>query len=128
MGLIAKYPTTKGTEMLRQSIATWLTRRFSLETGSVNPDTNVIPVKGTREANISAVQAAVDRHAGGTVVIPNPFYQIYEGAAFMAGLSPYYLPIMESGQPNYDAVPDAIWKDCQFCFICTPGTNRDCNR
>ena len=121
MGLIAKYPTTKGTEMLRQSIATWLNRRFSLETGPVNPHTNVIPVNGTREAIFAAVQAAVDRHAGGTVVIPNPFYQIYEGAAFMAGLSPYYLPIMESGQPNYNAVPDAIWKDCQFCFICTPG-------
>ena len=120
-GLIAKYPTTRGTDTLRQSIATWLNRRFSLETGPVNPDINVIPVNGTREAIFAAVQAAVDRHVGGTVVIPNPFYQIYEGAAFMAGLSPYYIPITESGQPDYHAVPDAVWKDCQFCFICTPG-------
>ena len=104
MGLIAKYPTTKGTDTLRQSIATWLNRRFSLETGPVSPDINVIPVNGTREAIFAAVQAAVDRHVGGKVVIPNPFYQIYEGAAFMAGLSPYYLPIMESGQPDYHAV------------------------
>jgi len=121
MGLIAKYPTTRGTDALRQSIATWLNRRFSLENDPVNPDTNVIPVNGTREAIFAAVQAAVDRRAGGTVVIPNPFYQIYEGAAFMAGLSPNYLPITESGQPDYHAVPDAVWKDCQFCFICTPG-------
>ena len=121
MGLIAKYPTTRGTDALRQSIATWLNRRFSLENDPVNPDTNVIPVNGTREAIFAAVQAAVDRRAGGTVVIPNPFYQIYEGAAFMAGLSPHYLPITESGQPDYHAVPDAVWKDCQFCFICTPG-------
>ncbi len=121
MGLIAKYPTTRGTDTLRQSIATWLNRRFSLETGPVNPDTNVIPVNGTREAIFAALQAAVDRRAGGMVVIPNPFYQIYEGAAFMAGLSPYYLPITESGQPDYHAVPDTVWKDCQFCFICTPG-------
>ena len=103
------------------SVHRHLVDRRSLETGSVNPDTNVIPVNGTREAIFAAVQAAVDRHAGGTVVMPNPFYQIYEGAAFMAGLSPYYLPIMESGQPDYHAVPDAVWKDCQFCFICTPG-------
>ena len=120
-GLIAKYPTTRGTNTLRQSIATWLNRRFSLETGPVNPDINVIPVNGTREAIFAAVQAAVDRHVGGTVVVPNPFYQIYEGAALMAGLSPYYIPITESGQPDYHAVPDAVWKDCQFCFICTPG-------
>ena len=64
---------------------------------------------------------AAERTTNGTVVMPNPFYQIYEGAAFMAGLTPHYLPITESGQPDYYAVPDAIWKDCQFCFICTPG-------
>ena len=53
--------------------------------------------------------------------MPNPFYQIYEGAALLAGLTPHYLQILPSGQPDYLAVPDSVWKDCQFCFICTPG-------
>ena len=121
MGLIAKYPTTKGSESLRQSIANWLNRRFSLKSAPIDPGKHVIPVNGTREAIFASVQAAVDRDKGGLVVMPNPFYQIYEGAAFMAGLNPHYLPIDDSGQPDYRAVPDSVWKACQFCFVCTPG-------
>jgi N-succinyldiaminopimelate aminotransferase len=121
MGLIAKYPTTKGTEMLRSAIASWLNQRFSLTHSPIDPDTQVIPVNGTREAIFAAVQAAADRTVGGLLVMPNPFYQIYEGAAFMAGLTPHYLPIDASGQPDYRAVSDRVWADCQFCFICTPG-------
>lgn len=121
MGLIAKYPTTKGTDTLRHAIANWLNQRFALQNVPIDPETQVIPVNGTREAIFAAVQAAADRTQGGLVVMPNPFYQIYEGAAFMAGLTPHYLPITESGQPDYYAVPDSVWKDCQFCFICTPG-------
>jgi N-succinyldiaminopimelate aminotransferase len=121
MGLIAKYPTTKGTDTLRFAIASWLNQRFSLTHSPIDPDTQVIPVNGTREAIFSAVQAAADRTVGGLLVMPNPFYQIYEGAAFMAGLTPHYLPIDVSGQPDYRAVSDHVWADCQFCFICTPG-------
>ena len=121
MGLIAKYPTTKGTETLRSAIASWLNQRFSLTHSPIDPDTQVIPVNGTREAIFAAVQAAADRTVGGLLVMPNPFYQIYEGAAFMAGLTPHYLPIDASGQPDYRAVSDRVWADCQFCFICTPG-------
>ncbi len=121
MGLIAKYPTTKGTETLRSAIASWLNHRFSLTHSPIDPDTQVIPVNGTREAIFAAVQAAADRTVGGLLVMPNPFYQIYEGAAFMAGLTPHYLPIDASGQPDYRAVSDRVWADCQFCFICTPG-------
>ena len=121
MGLIAKYPTTKGTDTLRFAIASWLNQRFSLTHSPIDPDTQVIPVNGTREAIFAAVQAAADRTVGGLLVMPNPFYQIYEGAAFMAGLTPHYLPIDVSGQPDYRAVSDHVWADCQFCFICTPG-------
>ena len=120
-GLIAKYPTTKGTETLRPAIASWLDQRFSLTRSPIDPETQVIPVNGTREAIFAAVQAAADRTVGGLLVMPNPFYQIYEGAAFMAGLTPHYLPIDASGQPDYRAVSDRIWANCQFCFICTPG-------
>ena len=121
MGLIAKYPTTKGTETLRSAIASWLNQRFSITHSPIDPDTQVIPVNGTREAIFAAVQAAANRTVGGLLVMPNPFYQIYEGAAFMAGLTPHYLPIDASGQPDYRAVSDRVWADCQFCFICTPG-------
>ena len=121
MGLIAKYPTTKGTETLRSAIASWLNQRFSITHSPIDPDTQVIPVNGTREAIFAAVQAVANRTVGGLLVMPNPFYQIYEGAAFMAGLTPHYLPIDASGQPDYRAVSDRVWADCQFCFICTPG-------
>lgn len=119
--LISKYPTTKGTAELRIAISKWLIKRFDLGQNSIDPDRHVIPVNGTREAIFSAVQAAAVRGKGGTVVIPNPFYQIYEGAAFMAGLKPVYLSIDTSGQPDYKNVPDSVWQACQFCFICTPG-------
>tara|TARA_B100001093_G_C26752935_1_gene982008 strand:+ start:191 stop:1375 length:1185 start_codon:yes stop_codon:yes gene_type:complete len=121
MGLISKYPTTKGSEALRQSIAKWVNKRFSLERAPVNPETQVIPVNGTREAIFASVQAAANRTAGALVVMPNPFYQIYEGAALLAGLAPHYLQILPSGQPDYLLVPDSVWKNCQFCFICNPG-------
>ena len=121
MGLISKYPTTNGSEALRQSIAGWVNKRFSLEHAPINPETQVIPVNGTREAIFASLQAAANRATGAAVVMPNPFYQIYEGAALLAGLAPHYLQILPSGQPDYLAVPDSVWKDCQFCFICTPG-------
>ena len=120
-GLISKYPSTRGSEALRQSIAAWVNKRFSLEHAPISPETQVIPVNGTREAIFASLQAAAHATAGALVVMPNPFYQIYEGATLLAGLAPHYLQILPSGQPDYLAVPDSVWKNCQFCFICTPG-------
>lgn len=119
---ISKYPTTQGGLELREAIAAWANARFGLEQAPLDPARHVIPVNGTREAIFALVQATADRTRGGTVVMPNPFYQIYEGAALMAGLTPHYLAIdPQTGQPDYDAVPDTVWAQCQFCFVCTPG-------
>ena len=120
--LLAKYPTTKGTQALRETIADWANRRFRLNRRPLDAETEVIPVNGTREAIFAAVQAACDRSADKPlVVMPNPFYQIYEGAALMAGLTPHYLPIDATGQPDYRAVSDTVWQQTQFVFVCTPG-------
>lgn len=117
----AVYPTTLGIAPLRQGIADWLERRFQLS--QVDPATQVIPVNGTREALFSFTQAMVKRDPEGLVVSPNPFYQIYEGAAFLAGVEPHYLACDESNGfvPDFDQVPAAIWQRCQLLFICTPG-------
>ena len=79
---LANYPLTKGSVGLREAIAGWLTRRFQLPTGSVDPEQHEIPVNGTREAIFAFAQAVIDRTADAAIVMPNPFYQIYEGAAF----------------------------------------------
>ena len=118
----AVYPTTQGLPELRQGIAEWLTKRFDLNPG-LDADRNVIPVNGTREALFSFTQAAVRRDPKGLVVSPNPFYQIYEGAAFLAGAEPHYLACDETNGfiPEFDKVPASIWERCQLLFICTPG-------
>lgn len=115
------YPTTKGTVDLREAIARWATARFRLQPDSLSAEHHVLPVNGTREAIFAAVQVATNRHQGGTVLLPNPFYQIYEGAALMAGLEPVYLPITADGQPDFDAVTETQWQQCQYLFVCTPG-------
>ncbi len=119
----AVYPTTQGKPELRQGIADWLTRRFDLKPGSLDIGGNVIPVNGTREALFSFTQALVQRDPQGLVVSPNPFYQIYEGAAFLAGVEPHYLACDASNGfiPDFGAVPADIWQRCQLLFICTPG-------
>lgn len=117
--LIEKYPGTKGSDELRQTIATWLEQRFALQ--QVNADTQVLPVNGTREAIFAFVQAAFDRHKqGNKVVCPNPFYQIYEGAALLAGGEPHFIPCLNGQQPDFDAVSDSVWQQTQILFICTP--------
>lgn len=120
---LSNYPTTKGMPELRQAIAGWCERRFELQAGSVDPERNVLPVNGTREAIFAFTQAAVERKDDALVVSPNPFYQIYEGAAYLAGAEPYYLNCLaENGFiPDYDAVPADIWKRCQLLFVCSPG-------
>jgi len=120
---LANYPTTKGLDELREAIANWASRRFQLAEGTLDPAKHVVPVNGTREAIFALVQAVVDSSKPATVVSPNPFYQIYEGAAFLAGADPVYLPRDASNGfiPDFDAVPESVWKDCQILFLCSPG-------
>lgn len=122
MGRLCNYPTTKGLPELRQAIAQWCERRFKLKAGSVDSEANVLPVNGTREAIFAFTQAAVNRSDDALVVSPNPFYQIYEGAAYLAGAKPYYLNcVAENGFiPDFDAVPESVWQNCQLLFLCSP--------
>ncbi|MEE4747462.1 succinyldiaminopimelate transaminase [Pseudomonas alliivorans] len=120
---MAVYPTTLGIAALREAIAGWCTRRFDLPEGWMDPARNVLPVNGTREALFAFTQTVVNRSDDGLVISPNPFYQIYEGATFLAGAQPYYLPCLsENGfNPDFDAVTPDIWKRCQILFLCSPG-------
>jgi N-succinyldiaminopimelate aminotransferase len=120
---LASYPATIGMLELRTAAAHWLTRRFSLGVGAVDPQTMVLPVNGTREGLFAFVQAAVDASHDPLVLMPNPFYQLYEGAAILAGAEPYYLEAAAASgyTPDLDAVPDAIWRRCQVLFLCNPG-------
>ncbi|MDG4867002.1 succinyldiaminopimelate transaminase [Guyparkeria sp. 1SP6A2] len=123
---IARYPATKGEPALREAMANWLTRRFGLDQGQLDPEANVLPVAGTREALFAIAQAVVDRDAGDeppVVLMPNPFYQIYEGAALLAGAEPYYYPTLpENGfLPDFDAIPESIWQRAQLLYVCSPG-------
>ncbi len=120
---IGAYPSTLGDKSLRQAISNWLINRFNLPLESIHPDKHVLPVTGTREALFSFTQCIVDKSNDPLVLMPNPFYQIYEGAALLAGAKPYYLnSIVELNNiPDYNNVPDAIWQQCQLLTICTPG-------
>jgi N-succinyldiaminopimelate aminotransferase len=120
---LSHYPVTRGIPELRAAIADWLVQRFSLPAGSLDPERQVLPVNGTREALFAFAQCIVNPGSDARVLMPNPFYQIYEGAALLAGARPWFLnTTRESGLlPDFDAVPDAIWERCQLLYICTPG-------
>ncbi|MEQ1527989.1 MAG: succinyldiaminopimelate transaminase, partial [Methylococcales bacterium] len=119
---LGTYPTTKGIPALRIAIAHWLAKRY-LPADCINPETQVLPVSGTREALFSFAQCLIDAGSSPVVIMPNPFYQIYEGAALLAGAEPYFINTTEeSGYlPDFDAVPEAIWQRCQLIYICSPG-------
>jgi N-succinyldiaminopimelate aminotransferase len=120
---LSTYPTTAGSNELRHAIATWLDKRFQLD-GHINALTQVLPVNGTREALFAFAQAVIDRsQPEPLVVMPNPFYQIYEGAALLAGAEPHYLNCEAKNGfiPDFDAVSDAIWQRCQLLYLCSPG-------
>ena len=121
---LSTYPATRGSEVLREAIATWLSKRFGIPAGQLDPGSHVLPVSGTREALFSIAQCLIDRSATKPLLfMPNPFYQIYEGAAFLAGASPRYLDCLpENGfLPDLDAITAADWADCQMIYICNPG-------
>jgi N-succinyldiaminopimelate aminotransferase len=120
---IGSYPPTVGYVELRSAIANWVTARFSLPSNSLDPDKHVLPVNGTREALFSFAQCVIDSSKSNPVVVaPNPFYQIYEGAALLAGAEPFYINCLgENGYlPDFSDVPADIWKRCQLVYICVP--------
>lgn len=120
---LASYPTTQGSLALRQSIANWLMQRYHLPV--INPETEVIPVNGSREALFSFAQAVVDttRNESPAVICPNPFYQIYEGAALLAGAQPQFINTAAEDhfRLNYAQLPENIWKQAQLIYVCSPG-------
>jgi len=124
---LSNYPLTKGSTELRETIAGWLQRRFQLGDGGVDPETQILPVNGTREALFAFAQAVVDRSqtrsGAPAVLMPNPFYQIYEGAALLAGAEPVYLNTLEQNgfMPDLAAVPESTWQRCQLLYLCSPG-------
>ena len=117
---LGNYPTTKGMPELRSAISEWLGRRFQVQ---ADPETQVLPVNGTREALFAFAQCVVDAREKALVLMPNPFYQIYEGAALLTGAEPYYLPTLEGNQylPDFDSVSAGTWQACQLLYICSPG-------
>jgi N-succinyldiaminopimelate aminotransferase len=117
---LAGYPATAGSPALRQACAGWVQRRYGI---ALDAATQVLPVNGSREALFAFVQAVVDPTRGATVVCPNPFYQIYEGAALLAGAEPHYAPSdpARNFAVDWDRVPDAVWARTQVLFVCSPG-------
>ena len=119
---LANYPTTNGSDALRQAIAAWIARRYGIPA----PDAihQVLPVNGSREALFAFAQTVIARkHTQPVVISPNPFYQIYEGAAFLAGARPFFLNNLPENDFRMDwaHVPEAIWQDCQLVYVCSPG-------
>ncbi len=118
---VANYPTTIGTAALREAIATWLAHRHGL--AALDPATQVLPVLGSREALFAFAQTVIDgSRPGATVVMPNPFYQIYEGAAVLAGATPYCVNTVaaKGHAPAWHDVPDAVWARTQLVYVCSP--------
>jgi N-succinyldiaminopimelate aminotransferase len=123
LGRLDSYPATAGLPETRVACGAWLERRFKLP-GKIAPDTMVMPVNGTREALFSFVQAVVNTSGAKPVVaMPNPFYQIYEGAALLAGAAPVFLDTTADNrfQPDLESVSVETWKRCQVLFLCSPG-------
>jgi len=120
---LSVYPGTRGTDRLRETIIDWLVKRFRLPPDSLHPGHNVLPVNGTREALFAIAQCVIDPGDRPLVLMPNPFYQIYEGAALLAGAEPLFLNTTADNDylPDFDAIPDAVWDRCQLVYICSPG-------
>jgi len=122
IGGLANYPTTAGSDALRSTIANWLARRYDIPL----PDfkTQVLPVNGSREALFAFAQTVIDRSKPDAVVVgPNPFYQIYEGAAYLAGATPCFLNTLpeDNFALNFSQLPIDVWQRTQLIYVCTPG-------
>jgi N-succinyldiaminopimelate aminotransferase len=117
---LAVYPPTAGGAELRETIAAWIGRRYGV---AVDAATQVLPVNGSREALFAFAQTVVDAGSDALVVCPNPFYQIYEGAALLAGATPYYVAQAPARgfRCDWSAVPQAVWRRTQLLYVCTPG-------
>ncbi|WP_454689747.1 succinyldiaminopimelate transaminase [Achromobacter aloeverae] len=120
-GGLAAYPPTKGEPRLREVIAQWIGKRYGIPLP--DPDTQVLPVLGSREALFSFTQTVVDPGADDIVICPNPFYQIYEGAAVLAGATPYYVnaDAARNFAPDWSLVPEDIWRRTRMVLVCSPG-------
>ena len=130
---LANYPSTHGGDPLRTAIAGWLERRYGVP--ALDPNTMVLPVNGSREALFAIAQCVIDPRAGSNssannsangsalVMCPNPFYQIYEGAAYLAGAEPYFVNSVPARNfaPDYASVPDEVWARVQLLYLCSPG-------
>ena len=117
---LAAYPATAGLPALRESCVNWMQRRYGLQ---LNAATQVLPVNGSREALFAFAQTVIDPTRDAVVVCPNPFYQIYEGAALLAGAQTYYAPSDPAlnFNVNWDSVPANVWAKTQLLFVCSPG-------
>ena len=118
---VANYPATAGTPALRQAMAAWAERRFA--PAELDPESQILPVNGTREALFAFAQAVVSGGEDDLVICPNPFYQIYEGAALLAGTRPLFINCgADSGYlPDFSGVSEDQWQRCQLLFLCNPG-------
>ncbi|HAZ60454.1 MAG TPA: succinyldiaminopimelate transaminase [Gammaproteobacteria bacterium] len=124
LALLSCYPATRGERALREAIAGWLTRRALLAATPLDPERHVLPVNGTREALFAIAHCVIDaRRQRPTVVMPNPFYQIYEGAALLAQAEPHFLqcPAAQGHLPDLSSIPGSVWERCQLLYLCTPG-------
>jgi len=120
---LATYPTTIGVPALREAISAWATRRYGIP--ALNPETAILPVTGSREALFAFAQVIINKNVNEVpiVISPNPFYQIYEGAAFLAGATPYFLNTLPENNHamDFDSVPETILKRTQLVYVCSPG-------
>jgi N-succinyldiaminopimelate aminotransferase len=119
---LANYPTTQGSLALREAISNWATRRYNIP--ALNENSEIIPINGSREALFAIAQTVINNSKPAPIVIcPNPFYQIYEGAALLAGAEPYFINTLPETQHamDFDSVPESILQRTQLIYICSPG-------
>ena len=119
---LASYPTTIGSVALREAISAWIARRYNIP--APNPEKAILPINGSREALFAFAQVIIDRTKENPIVIsPNPFYQIYEGAAFLAGATPYFLNTLPENNHAMDfaGVPADVLQRTQLVYVCSPG-------
>ncbi|MEK9775967.1 MAG: succinyldiaminopimelate transaminase [Quisquiliibacterium sp.] len=121
MSGLAIYPATAGTPALREAIADWICRRYGL--AALDPMSQVLPINGSREALFAFAQSTLNPSADALVLCPNPFYQIYEGAALLAGATPVFIEQDRSlgFRCDWSAVPKAVWQRTQLLYVCSPG-------